>query len=657
MAIASYIIVNFLLIATHLLLAHKWLRPRGRSMTEVAVAAALSAVAQLVVTMVALGLLLRWLRAPELFWVNIALCAVLLAVFRIRPGDLPKLMGDIFRWIRGFTGLLKGDAVLIILTIVIVMLLLWLLFFGVLIPPYAWDALVYHLGAVGSWMQSGYLSQNAGNVERPMNTYPRNVELLFFWNIVFLKSDTIVNCTQFFFIPLGMMAAYLIARRTGRRRRTALYAGLLFAAFPAVIQQADTCYVDLASNILFLMGLAFLLRPRIEFSDIVYGTLGLGLFLGAKGNAPYFAAGAIVPLIIYHIPHLWRRVGLKRVTGWLVTGIVMILLTGSWAYASNWIKYGNPAYPYIIEFNGKAVFHGFRTMGHLEEAHLLKEQFEPMQEMSPLKRVYYSWSEPVGYYAYDLRVGGFGPIFFVLLMPCMAASLLISVLRRDGRMFFTIAVFLLSFWAFPHARHWVRMHMFVGVGFAVSLAYLIDLMRMSRAVHLLRMSALFLALMTIFLGSANHSMAPAVFDYYLSSPPSMWHSSQYISDGYELQVFRKAYEVAKPGTSIAYDSSFKYWFLYPLWNRDFSNRAYFLEYSGELMWKRAIDDWEIDFLITGTDSKVYKWAEERPNKFEQLVKGGNLSLFRVIRDEGQTAGTEQTSNEQTPEDGDASQND
>jgi hypothetical protein len=294
------------------------------------------------------------------------------------------------------------------------------------------------------------------------------------------------------------------------------------------------------------------------------------------------------------------------------------------------VKYKNPGYPYRIELFDKTWFYGHREMAHLQRKHLLRQFYEPMQEMSSLHRVYFSWSEPDGRYGYDLRVGGFGPAFFVLLIPCLGASLLISLLRRDGRMFFTLATILLSFWAFPHARHWVRMNLFVGVAFTVSIAYLIDLLRTSNAVHLLRSSALLLVVFTLFMGTSDDVVPPSQIKYFLSNPPRLWHSSQFTSGNYEMWIFRKAYEFAEPGTSIAYDKSFKYWFIYPLWNRDFSNKTYYLQYEGELMWKRAMEEWEVDFIVTGVGSPVFRWAIARPGKFKLVIQGPNLALFKAV---------------------------
>jgi hypothetical protein len=317
--------------------------------------------------------------------------------------------------------------------------------------------------------------------------------------------------------------------------------------------------------------------------------------------------------------------------GWVLTGVIFILLIGSWPYVRNWVEYNNPAYPFHVDFLGKRVFKGERKLEGLEAPHLLGEFYARMKKRSPLGKVYLSWSEPGTQCTYDSRVGGFGSTLFVLLIPCFGAALLVSLLRRDGCMFFTLVTFLVAFWLTPVGRFWVRYNIFVVAMFTISLAYILDMLRGSRAAHLLKAVTLLLVLMSILLGARNEMVPPRQIKYYLSAPTRLWHSSQHTVQGFEKSVFRKIYELAKPGTSIAYDHGFKYKFMYPLWNRDFSNKVYFVLNEKENAWENSIDAYGVDFLITGVESNSYKWARAKPEKFQLIIRGNHLSLFEITK--------------------------
>ena len=197
MGVISYIFINLLIFLTHLLLAHKWLRPKGRSITEVVIAGVLSASAQMIVTMVALGMFFELLQARAIFLTNAAMCVFLLTMARSLPRDVKILVADIGGWIVTGWRTVKGDAVLSVLAFLLALLFLWLLFLGVVLPPYSWDGLVYHLGTVGYWMQDGRIGDHAVFDGNFINCYPLNIELLFFWNTVFLRNDLLVNCFSF----------------------------------------------------------------------------------------------------------------------------------------------------------------------------------------------------------------------------------------------------------------------------------------------------------------------------------------------------------------------------------------------------------------------------------------------------------------------------
>jgi len=630
MGIASYIIINLVLFLTHLLLAYKWLKPKGRSISEVLVGGVLSALVQVVVTVVILGLLIRRLYAPEIFWSNIALCIIFNAVARVRPKDAWRFIVDLAEWIAKGWKVFRKDAVLSAFGLLLLLLFAWLMFMAVVFPPYSWDSLAFHLAAPGYWLQDGRMG-----TEPPypaFDPYPRNISIFYFFMLVFLRNDLLVNCINLaLFVPMGMLAILIMARHSGRRRNSSLLAGMLFFTFPIVIHQSTTCYIDLGSSCLFLASLAFLLKPRIEFCDVVYGGLGLGLFVGSKGNAPFFIIGALIPIIIYHLPHLRRRVGIKRVLGWAIAGFICILISGFWVYGNNWVKFGNPAYPFAVKPFGIKMFGGELMGEFILTKAIWKDNYEPLMERTPLERVYYSWSEPQGRYVYDMRLGGFGPMLFVLLLPCLGAALVISALRRKGLTFFPLLTLLAAFCFFPQGIFWVRYNIFMGALFCLALAYIIDITRLSSMGKLLNGVVLVLTIITLFLGTENNALSPSYLKYFLVRPVRLWHSSQLTTGGgFERELFRKIYSLSRPGSVTAIDKTYLWRITYPLWNRNFSNRVVYVDMADKQTWLKGIEDSGANMLAIGTDGDTYNWASSQSGRFELIMRGGRLSLFKVL---------------------------
>ena len=599
-------------------------------MAEVLVGGMLGGLVQVVVTVVILGLFIHRLYPPEIFWSNIGLCIIFNLAARVRPVHLWRFIVDLGRWVAGGAGVIRRDALLLALSVILLFLFAWLMYLAVIFPPYAWDSLAFHLAAPGYWLQDGRMGTEP--LYPDFDPYPRNISIFYFFMLVFLRNDLLVNCINLaLFVPMGMLAILIMARHSGRRRNSSLLAAMLFLTFPIVIHQSTTCYIDLGSSCMFLAALAFLLKPRIELSDVVYGGLAMGLFLGSKGNAPFFIIGALIPIIIYHLPHLRRRVGIKRVVGWLAVGLLCILIAGFWKYGENWVRFGSPAYPFAVKLLGIRLFGGEQMGEFILKKEIWHDFYEPLVQRTQLERVYYAWSEPQGRYVYDMRLGGFGAMLFVLLLPCLGATLLISALRRKGLTFFPLVTLLTAFLFFQQGIFWVRYNIFLAAAFCLALAYIIDIIRFSSTGKLLKGVILMLTIITVFLGTENNALSTANLKYFLSRPSKFRHSSQLTTGGgYERELYRKIYLLSRPGSVTAIDGTFLWRITYPLWNKDFSNRVAFIGSPDEQTWLKEIDDSKADLLVVGTDGKTYKWVLAEPGRFEVIMRSARLTLFKVL---------------------------
>ena len=82
----------------------------------------------------------------------------------------------------------------------------WIVFIGLIFPPHDWDGLAYHLGWVGYVMQTNSIHNfNAGLIW--VDAYPKNIELSFLWNTIFLRNGLFVDLSQLVFglAALGAM--------------------------------------------------------------------------------------------------------------------------------------------------------------------------------------------------------------------------------------------------------------------------------------------------------------------------------------------------------------------------------------------------------------------------------------------------------------------
>src|SRR5262249_28297352 len=122
------------------------------------------------------------------------------------------------------------------------------------LPSATWDALTYHLTAVGAWFRSNHILLTPLTVKA--NTNPMNGELTFLWVQALARSDLLIELPQLVFAFIGALAVGAIARTVGVSRGGAVVAAALYFLTPTVVGQATTNYVDLVLPGLYLAGYA-----------------------------------------------------------------------------------------------------------------------------------------------------------------------------------------------------------------------------------------------------------------------------------------------------------------------------------------------------------------------------------------------------------------
>jgi hypothetical protein len=286
-----------------------------------------------------------------------------------------------------------------------------------LLVPWAWDALGYHLPIVHDALATGALREVPTHCVY-VNAYPRAVDLYFVYVRALLGSDTWIDAAQVPFGLTGALAVAALARRAGVLAPRALGLSLLFLAIPVCALQLATNYVDVAYASLLLVAVYFATQP-VFGARALYGGAALGLFLATKPSAP--VSFVLVSLVVVALGYRARR--LVPAATFVLTGVAV----GAAKYIENLLRHGNPLWPVRVKL-GPVLLPG---------EHDLAEFFvtgvpEPYLSMGWIGRTFGSFLASPERYVYDMRIGGFGPLFVFVLLPALALLLRHDVLRRVG---------------------------------------------------------------------------------------------------------------------------------------------------------------------------------------------------------------------------------
>jgi hypothetical protein len=279
-----------------------------------------------------------------------------------------------------------------------------------LLPPTAWDSLVYHLVGPDRYLAAHRLTYEFDNYYL---FFPSFVEMLFTAGMA-LRSDVVPRLIHFGYLLLTLGTLGAFAARHWERR-LGLLAIALFVSIPTAVQIATWSYVDLALTFYSFAALYALLNwlppakstsssPGDNQSASVGWLLLAGLFGGAALSIKYTG---VLTLAVLGAVLLWStfrgRLPARRLfwSGFVVAGLALVV-AAPW-YVKNTIVAGNPLYPLIW---------GGREWNEIDTRWLLTLG----QEMSLLDLLLLPWTLTVvgtqGTAAYDAT---FSPLFLALL--------------------------------------------------------------------------------------------------------------------------------------------------------------------------------------------------------------------------------------------------
>ena len=229
----------------------------------------------------------------------------------------------------------------ILLTVVLMAL-------AALLPPTAWDALMYHLAAPAVDHARGQVLPDPSN---PQGYQPALVEMLYL-DALLLRGDGATALLHVGFGLLGVLALVAVARRLAdpaRGAALALRAAALFLSIPSLILVLSWPYIDGALIFYELAALCALLcwwsAPRQQRPGwlVLTGVL-LGLGLDTKYTGVY-ALGGLACLVLWQA---WRRDGVRKAFGQVVALGGVALIVGSPWLVRNLLLTGDPLFPYHL---------------------------------------------------------------------------------------------------------------------------------------------------------------------------------------------------------------------------------------------------------------------------------------------------------------------
>jgi hypothetical protein len=486
----------------------------------------------------------------------------------------------------------------------------WTVFIAVIYPPIEWDALMYHLPAIGHFIQQKSLAEPAlpmGLIEGLwidsslwVNAFPKNTELLFLWAAIIPGHDALVDLVQLTFGLVGIVAVYALAVRLGVEKRWALSGGFLFFLTPIVIAQSRSNYIDLSNNVLILVALALLYRQAGDrtIAEVAVAGIAAGIVLGSKWSGLVFVPVLATMLAAQRV-HWNRRDGrpdFNALAKELLFFIGPALVFGGYWYVKNWYLYANPLWPFELSIFGAEIFRGIIT-----KADLLNQTLPArFQHLNLVQTLWVSWREiGISDYVSDIRPGGLGPFWFILGLPAILYVFRWIAKRGDWAQ---AAIFLAgaAMVFFHPSAWWTRYTLLVaGLG-AICFALVRSVERRPEVTRLIDIMVVVLMVYSTTASIASGYHQPEKIAAVLRGPAESRGPA-----ALRPEIVNPAYGYIAEATAgkpanIAYGTGL--YFTYPLWGSRFENKVYYIEATDLASWIKGLRARRIDYLLIKADT-------------------------------------------------------
>lgn len=499
----------------------------------------------------------------------------------------------------------------------------WVVYVGLMVPPYGWDGLSYHLPPAVWWLQAGRVEPVPSQFTFGY-AYPQGMSLLLVWQLAFTATDHLVNLVEVPFILLGMAAAFGVAREVGIGRPWALWASLFWGLAPLVVAQATVPYTDIAVAALTLVAFYFTLRfwrgqGKGDGALWLAGVAG-GLILGIKPNGVLTVAAVWAMAMLTISRHSWVRGLVRRAVAMGVPGLV---LAGYW-YIRNVVLFRNPVFPAKVSFAGLTLLEGPRTVAQL---------INVRPEQSHWETFFLGLQEWTRWYSYDTPNAGYGPVFTCLGIGALLATLLHAVGRRRWRLVAVLCagVLLLVLQPFKYSRYTLYLPALAGLSFA----YLLQRLARRPVRHLLQAVAVGLMGYAGLLAPYQPQLSAETFwQVRTAQAEGRQVSSAEFGHAHHFAFMSGIPELQHPANRIAFAD---FDLVYPLMGDQRQNQVYhiprregmtFVEWEADILARRTT------FLIVGAEKSMEgQIAAAHPERFVPWARGWLFRIYLVRSDD------------------------
>lgn len=616
----AFIAFNLIIFGVWYLFCYKYIS-KYFTFVETVLCAFVLYLCQIIITQLFLGVVLH-----SLTWLTLLLLNVIVIVFLVpitKGLDYDKPLHEIKLKLAEFSNIIFRNKYIFLIFILFVITSVWLFFISFTFNDTSFNSQNYHLAFAGYVIQEQTIDVFNTSVSR-INDFPKNIDLWYVWNLIFVQDDTLIDFAQYLFALIGILSLHSLLKKLNVRKPIALFSAILFFFIPLVILQSTTNYIDIAIASLFFAFLVFAFDDQITRVHVFVMGIIAGILVGAKAICLIWV---LVGFLVFLYRVLKRGIGLPhKQMDWRrflqVLGLFfgpLLILSFYW-YLNNWVEFGSIIYPFSWSIGSFEIIAGAMPLSSLF--------FNSMPEVfanAPMwKTLLYNFYLPVQGYTYAMVPGGFGPLWAFGLFPMSVISVVVALIydRKKSMKFFGVS---LVFWVcliLTPANWWLRYVLFFAGWGVVGFGYLMSHDFSKKFKYIILGIILGLSIWSVYI-----AWWPADIDYKVLKTAD-FHSRDF-SHGYGA-VFEDLYKYTDAGTTIAYDSQWH--LIYPLWNKELSNDVKYLslnEWGGDV-WMDRLREESVDLLAITTGSVEYKYVSMFPEKFELLTRNNGLRIYKVV---------------------------
>ena len=371
---------------------------------DLLVAVPIFAATQIIVTLLLAGVVLDRLDVATVLALNFVVTGPVLVFLRPECG---RRLGARAAAVR-LSSSARAQPLAAALAALAALALAWRVVLALVLPPYGYDALSFHLANVVSWLQAGRIETSPLNV--CCAYYPQNGEVIATWPALLGGRQEYVDFVQIAAALVGAAAVAGIARVARLPASGSWIAAALFVLTPVLLAQANTAYVDVTFTAAAVASFYLVLRFLETTGQERWGLLGAaglatGLCVGTKPTGVEFGAVIILPLLVRAAARwrpTWREAGLVAV----LFALPVVVLGASW-YLHSWAATGSPFYPMTVKFLGATVFAGTNRLNSPPSE--LAHHAAVVQPLLSWFADLHFWTKRA--YGYGELLGGLGPVW------------------------------------------------------------------------------------------------------------------------------------------------------------------------------------------------------------------------------------------------------